>query len=348
MKIEDQNGDWIFISPIKGVELSKDIGGEITIRRVTFISSNKLSRVRKRFDLPDNKELKGSPIFGGFFNSHKTFAIIKFKGKPSDKKNGCSKIIESELSILVASLLGWRTRKYAAGISLLSSKVINYKTNIYLKKGEIAGSLNNSVVTNPIPLVLDKQWKKFHSHFFFNKLIKVINQKEDISSTWRETLERASVMIGQSQNSNDLAFCFLWNMIVIEMLLTEQGDKYSEKLPERIESFLGWAGYWEDENYSSRIKELYSKRCAFVHDGNKKEITAKDLLFSDDLVFNLMHNIIRNIKIFSSKKNIIEYSDKVKCEKTLGLKSKLQPKSLKISIKEYSIDDFKSIENNFA
>lgn len=344
MKISDQKGDWIFISPIKGIELSADIKAEITIRRVTFISSNKLRQVRKRFNLPNDDELSKNPVFNDFLNSHKTYAILKFKGKPSEKQIDCSKIIESELSILVVSLLGWRTRKYAAGISILSSKVISHKTNMYFKKGEMVGSLNTSISTDPRPLIIDKEWKKFHDYFFFNKLIKVINQENDISLKWRELLERASVMIGQSQNSNDLAFCFLWNMIVIEMLLTDQGDKYVEKLPERIEAFLGWVGYWEEKN----IKELYAKRCAFVHDGNKKEISAEDLLFSDELVFNLMHNIIKNIKIFSSKQKIIEYSDKVKCEKILGLKSKTQPKSLKFSSKEYSQEDIKGIENNFV
>lgn len=348
MKIADQKGDWIFISPIKGIELSEDIKGEITIRRVTFISSNKFKHARKRFNLPSNDKLSKDPKFSNFFNSHKTFAILKFKGKPSEKQLDCSKIIESELSILASSLLGWRTRKYATGISILSSKVINHKTNIYLKKGEIIGSLNNSIFTDPRPLIIDKEWKRFHSYFFFNKLIKVINQENDISPKWRELLERASVMIGKSQNSNDLAFCFLWNMIVIEMLLTDQGDKYSEKLPERIEAFLGWVGYWEEKNYSAKIKDLYAKRCAFVHDGNKKGISAEDLLFTDELVFNLMHNIVCNIKIFSSKQNIIDYSDKVKCEKVLGLKSKIQPKSLKFSSKEYNEEDIKGIQSNFV
>jgi hypothetical protein len=348
MKIENQEGDWIYINPIKGIEMSDQIGSELTIQRVTFISSRKLKYVAKRFNLPTRKEINKNPLFKEFFENNKTFGILRFKGKPSDKKVDSSKIIENELNILLSSILGWRTRKYAAGISLVSSSVKNFKTDIYLKKGEFSGSINNSVTTDPRPLILDKNWKKYHDYFFFTRLLKIIKQKTGIPSNWRNTLTRAASMIGQSHNSNDMAFCFLWNMIVIEMLLTEQGDKYSEKLPERIESFLGWAGYWNDDNYAEKIKELYQKRCAFVHDGNRKTVTAKDLLFSDDLVFNLMHNIVKHISIFSSKQKLIEYSDKVKAEKLLGIKSKVQPKSLQIISKNYSEEDFVQIDKNFA
>ena len=135
---------------------------------------------------------------------------------------------------------------------------------------------------------------------------------------------------------------------MIEMLLTEQGDKYVDKLPERIESFLGWTGYWNEKNYPEKIDRLYKLRCSFVHNGDSHSLRASDLLFSDELLFNLMHNIVRHIKLFPTKRQLIEYSDKVKAEKVLKIKSKVLPKTLRYFSKETIPEDFEDIDKNFS
>lgn len=168
------------------------------------------------------------------------------------------------------------------------------------------------------------------------------------SKNWRDTIERTVILVGQAQNSNDLAFCFLKNMIAIEMLLTDANDKYSTILPERIEAFIGWVGYWQTDDYKKRIEALYIKRCKLVHDGNTSNIKPEDILFSDDLIFNILHNIIRNIRLFPTKDSLIKYSDKVKAEKLLGIKSKVQPKTLEHFNRQYEESDYQKILKNFS
>jgi hypothetical protein len=53
-----------------------------------------------------------------------------------------------------------------------------------------------------------------------------------------------------------------------------------------------------------------------------------------------MWNIITHIDTFPSKRSIIEFSDKVKAEKLLGVKSKVQPKTLKFMNRKLNGNDF--------
>jgi hypothetical protein len=117
-------------------------------------------------------------------------------------------------------------------------------------------------------------------------------------------------------------------MIALELLLTKQGDKVNETLPTRAEAFLGWTGFWAVENFADRIQKIYGKRCKLVHQGERDLIKRKDLLFTDDLLFNLLVNIVGHHLIFSNKESIIEFSNKVQAEHLLGVKPKTRPKTL--------------------
>jgi len=150
-------------------------------------------------------------------------------------------------------------------------------------------------------------------------------------------------MTGQSQNSSDLPLSFLWNVIALEMLLTKRGEKISDMLVKRAEYFLGWNEEWIKKKYEERIKDIYDKRCDFVHNGDLKYIEIKDLLFTDDLIFNILNNIIRCQNKIQGMKDIIEYTEKYEAEKLLNRKSKYQFGKFEIMRKQYTEEDYKKI-----
>jgi hypothetical protein len=114
-------------------------------------------------------------------------------------------------------------------------------------------------------------------------------------------------------------------------------------LSERVEYFLGWNEEWGKENYEQRIKEVYNKRCDYVHKGDLRLIEIKDILFTDDLIFNILNNIIRCQRMLNDFENIVEYSKKYKAEKLLNQKSKYQFGKFELMSKQYTIDDFQNI-----
>lgn len=340
MKTTQEYGEWVYISPVYNLEISDEIKGEIKIGRVIFVNSRKLPYIRKRLGLPAVISKLGKNT-ANFFSESKTYAILKFKGIPDKMLRSCKQTVEEAISVLSFSQLGYCSRRNNCQFGLTKTRQV-LRTYV-LKTNIFKGTLNASVVSKVLPLHLNKDWQNFHRSFFFFDLVKLISTKSKIQQKWKDTIIRSSIMIGKSMQSRDLEYCFLWNMIVIEMLLTEQGDKYSESLPERAEAFLGWVGYWKEKNFSQKINILYRKRCRFVHDGNSKNITPTDVQFTDDLVFNLLWNIVHHINIFKTKKSIIDFSEKVKAEKILGIESSVQPRTLKFFNRDYDPDYIKDI-----
>ena len=139
---------------------------------------------------------------------------------------------------------------------------------------------------------------------------------------WLNILIQAGKIAGKSQNETDLANALLFNVIALEMLLTNQNDKISEKLPKRIGFFIDWSEDWEEQDFEKKILETYGKRCAFVHNGETEKITKEDVIFSDSILYNVLNNIVLFIRHMPSKTVLIELAEKYDCEKKLGIKSK--------------------------
>lgn len=342
METMQQNGNWIYITPIYNLEITNEIKGELKIGRVIFVDINKIPLIRKRLGFPlVFSKINRNTVTEDFFKESKTYAILSFHGIPKEKEFECREIIENAVNILSVSQLGYCSRRNNRQFGIINQR--GYARNFILNKTAFNGNINRSVESKPLPFRLDKKWQEYHKDFFFFDLLFIISSSSKMQKKWKETILRAAAMSGKSMQSRDLEYSFLWNMIIVEMLLTEQGDRYSDSLPERAEAFIGWVGFWNEKKFEERIKELYKKRCQFVHDGNSHNISVEDVLFTDDLVFNLMWNIVKHIQLFPSKESIIEFSNKVKAERLLGIKSKILPKTFRFMNREMDITDLNRI-----
>jgi hypothetical protein len=251
--------------------------------------------------------------------------------------------IREELSIISLSQLGFSKRRSNSFPQISQENPSGKRNFLILNSEDNSWMQSNQRVGKHGALVLDEDWKKFHSGLFFLKLIKIIRKEIEVQNSWLEELRNAAILAGQSQCTVNISQAFLWNMIALELLLTKSGDRCKETIPERAEAFLGWIGFWREENYVNRIKDVYKKRCDFVHEGNGRSITLDDLFFTDTLLLNLFVNIICHINIFQSKQDIIDFSQKVEAEHILGVKSKIQPKTLRFLKPNYTEYDYKII-----
>ena len=222
-------------------------------------------------------------------------------------------------------------------------KILGHRSSFMFNLSSDKSFQANEVVGKIRPLNLDEKWRNFQKKSFFYDLMQIISGKTKVARNWRKDITNASILAGQSQSGNDIPQCFLWNMIAIETLLTQRDDKYSEKLPERAEAFIGWAKDWKVENFETKIKDVYQKRCLFVHTGKRDHIRIADILFSDDLLLNVLNNIVRHPDIFGSKRKLIEFSENVKAEHLLGVKGKVRPKALQFIRPRYTERDFEII-----
>ena len=334
-----RGGEWVFIVPISGVKLTESVNNEFKINRVLLVSKEKLPRIRSRLGLPTPVSQMHSR-YKEYFSSSDTFAVVRQSGELKNTKNYCRKLVQDELSILSLSKVGYERRRFGSYPSIRGEPTKGMVSDFLIDVNDSRVSLGSKIVGHHNTLVMSGLWKGYQKNNFFLKYLKIIRGETNIESGWKNDLERAGILIGQSQCSSDLAQSFLWNMIALEMLLTRQGDKYLDVLPKRIEAFLGWVGFWEYENYEEKIKSAYKKRCALVHNGKRELIAVEDLLFTDDLLLNLLINLIQHIKIFKSKDDVIDFSNKVEAEHLLGVTPRVRPKSLQFSSRHYTEDDY--------
>ena len=345
--VQDISGQWVYIIPVSGLILTDDINNEFIINRVTFVTVKKLIKVRKRFGIRKKlSELRSNMYHDSFFNQlEPTVAIFRHGGKPSEITTKVTRLVIEALEILATSQLGYSKRRFNSFPSVLDVRVSLMKY-LCLNENNDSSLISQNLVGKIGDLVLDKRWKNWHKKFFFLDLIRIINRKLQADDSWRINLYRVARLIGQSLTSNNIAHSFLLNMIAIEALLTKQYDKYREELPNRIEAFIGWTGYWARSNYKDQINNLYTKRCQYVHDGNESNIEIKDLLFTDDIIFNMLVNIIHHINLFKRKEDVISFTEKVSAEHLLGIvgrKSKIRPKTLSFFKGKYTAEDYKKI-----
>jgi len=72
VKLKNRNGLWLFVAPVSGLILPKDIGEEFTVNKITFVSKNKLPRIRIRLGFPMTigaLKTKISHFKGNFFEN---------------------------------------------------------------------------------------------------------------------------------------------------------------------------------------------------------------------------------------------------------------------------------------
>jgi hypothetical protein len=324
--MKDKN---FYITSVFKLDISDEIGGEFKVGRVNFISKKKLIRNSKKLFLNELIKNKPKDVFNEFFfDQSNCFAYIEYKDESIvDLKN----LIEEAIQILSISLIPYMENGVFCQIS---SENINSESNYFISSSipekRMGGSRSN--VSNRT-LFLDKDWVKCNKFFFFYKLLKILYTKDSklkINNKWLLTIKEVVKIIGKTIQSTDYKNGFLLNMIAFEMLLTDNEEKYSKVLPERVEAFIGWTEEWHDEKMHSLISVLYKLRCDIVHNGDFENIGIKEYFAIRDINFILLWNIIVHIKYFKSKKELIIFSEKIKAEKLLGLKkSTILPKSLK-------------------
>lgn len=338
----------IFIAPIYGIELTKSVNNEFQIIRTSLITNEKLRRSRKRFGIPEQISKLHKFDRENFFDISETYAIVQhnYTKNASNLVNESLKIIQKELSILSLSFLQYKKRGETSTPTVMNPSII--PTNRYavtnINDETLSGSLKiGGFRGRYLPLILDGDWKSYQrKNFFFNllSLIRKENKKIRTNKGWLEIITKVSILIGKSINSSDLEDSFLWNWIALEILLTNSNDsKFLDILPKRIEAFFGWYPNWKTEEFETKIKEIYDKRCRLVHSAKGEDITTEDLLFTDSLLFNLLLNITSFPKLFCTQDNLINFSRKLEAQKILGIKRK--PMGLKFVKISRDNDDVK-------
>lgn len=163
---------WVVFVPIYNLEIADEIGGEIKIEQVYFISHTKISRIRKRFNLPYKVSYYDSLFRTNessekLFSRAKVYAVIKTL---RSEKEGFSREYAQirEAVYLLASSQFYRekrNRKTLFGGPQFAQNLIDEVLLFATSNGEV--KWNRKRLTPVEPYRLNKLWQKFISNHFF-------------------------------------------------------------------------------------------------------------------------------------------------------------------------------------
>lgn len=333
-EVRDTEGKWVFIAPVANLYLREAVKREIRVDRVLFVGAKKLPHIRRRLHIPFPVS-KWRHVCQEDFKKAPSLAIIHHAGKPNELSGECLRMVREESLILTVSQLGYARRSSVGHVGLYGEVVSQGFEYLFLNKEDKTFAGCSSMTTGHQVLDADGHWKEWQGKFFFTSLLKILHKKVHVDPSWRECLKKAAILVGKSLSTYEAPDAFLWNMIALESLLTRQGDKYTDAIPERIEAFLGWVGFWATKNYEERIRAAYQARCKLVHEGDASGVTDELLLFTDDLMLNLFFNLTRHPRQFHSKEAVVNFSERVKAERVLGVKGRVRPNTLRVLSSRY-------------
>ena len=325
--VQDADADWVFVAPIRNLYLSRAVSGEFRIQRVLFVDIAKFPRIRRRLKIKNRiSEWEGASK--EVLKGASAVAIVRHRGKLRESKTLCLDLVREELTILASSRLLHASRACAAPLAIVGEHPCGQARHLILNTRDSVRHVGSAPTRDPRPLLLDRTWKNNQDTFFFMKLVRILQNRVRVCRDWQDPLRRAAIIVGKSVNTTDMASAFLWNMISLEMLLTNQEDKVLSEIPKRVEAFLGWAGFWDRRDFKNRFEKAYKARCGLVHDGNLALVTEELVAFTDELLVSVLTNLVHHSDRFYSKRQVIEFADKVQAEQLLGVKSRVRPKRL--------------------
>jgi len=285
----------LLIYPVTGLQLSPDIGSEFRVNRVTFISKEKLLRLKSRFGITAKTRTQIKADLDWYHNDLSgpdAYALLQITGGSSNASDGF-KLVEREAAILAVSQLTYSSRSHNGVISLGMRSSSKLDLRLVVNLDEDIVSHQSQLVGPGGKLILSDQWKKSAKGRGFFSLLKIIRGEIDLNSSWLYDIRNASVLIGKSQQSSEVSTAFLYNMMALDTLLLSGQGKHKENLISRIQAFIGWSSMWDSDGYEQQIERLYKKRSDLVHDGKIDSVGMDSLLESDNLIFNVLSLLSR-------------------------------------------------------
>jgi hypothetical protein len=307
--------------PVFGLTLDDNIGNELRFKRVLFVSAKKIPKIRKRLGIPEvisfyKKKFTKKDIL----SEANTYAWVPFKW--SEKRTDIAyerRLAQNAVWILASSLFS-RYDRHRFRLSLtpnIDNRIHESAFLFNLSKPEMQSSRG---VFDPIEdYNLGKLEYSFLKGHFFNELIEVNSTSTPIKAKWLKLINRAASLAGRSYLADTLSDAFMYVMIAIEVLLSQQGDKHRVVIANRINSFFSWYFDNNDKRWKNIVNRLYNLRCDLVHDGTGENLNGLDLYYAEILLRNLLRNICMKPYRFPAKQAIADHARKVEARRVLEL-----------------------------
>lgn len=331
--------------PIHNLVLSDSLNGELSLGRVTFVSSKRIPWIRRRLGLPrpiSYYAMAFSQRFNRSLLSTHTYAHLRTRIGFAEDLTSEFEVIEQAV-LLLASAQFYRSRRLYT-IRFGGPQYSAAQRDHYLLfSNQDDRATSTAVRLDPLePYTLDRS--ALDPSHFFPWLLRIIQARVQVDPDWRNDITTAAIFAGRSVFTTDLTQALLLDIVALERLLTRRGEKVVPAMVSRATSLLGWITNDSPEPWQRLIRRLYELRSAYVHKGHATGLTARDLIAADALLANILRNICATTRHIKSKSELIALSEKLTARRVLGLRLSGRPRNLAYNRQYMSDANYTEIE----
>jgi hypothetical protein len=319
---------WIYVCPIWNLKLIPKINEELRILDVSFVSSAKLRRIRKRLGFPER--ISKLPTFiKEKIDSCETHAVIRAPiGKAKDLAPRLRQEVEDACHILRAASWPYMARSVRSYLSVFGPSPTDHLEHheIFVCRTKSPGAKAVECLKNYerglgiIPFKNGMTWKRAASNF--DSVVSFLDPSSHVDNKWRKTVRYACANAGRSLNSTSKWFACLLNMIALDAMLLNRREPANPTLYDRLNVLLGWTRTPSGRSLFTKteLDKLTGLRNRIVHDAETEGISARHVLLTDLLVHNLIGYVTRTTKKIASKADLLDVIERAKARQLLGMR----------------------------
>lgn len=341
--ITDKNHQkqFFFLIPIYNLIIAKDVNNEIMIGNTLFVDTEKIPRIRKRLNLPFRvsyikKKMDGRDIL----TKAPSYAYISVRANNEDIAQRIALAEVRKNLYLLMSCQFQTTKRYNLYRFGCFHTQFNdeWDQTLRWEKGKKDVNISEKRCGTS-EFILNKHILSSPKKIFFIDFLKL---KE---GEWKGTIEKTIILIGKSMLSDSIDDALIYNVRAIEALLKEGRKDTTGMIVDKIEALFHWALEFNKQ----RFEEIYKKRCNITHEGAYEEGTCEDLVYLDEVIFNLLNIICKLNKTVKCKNDITKYTKKYFAYKVLKKKMPLEPEYRKVyySPITYSEKEIEKLEMSY-
>lgn len=282
--------------PIYNLEVHDDIGGEVRILDVLFVSRDRLRGTANDVRLPLSIE-RCDQIVRGWDGGGEAFpasayAVLHTRRHPCEDFHAAAERVAEASDLLASSffmMVGRGDRAPFGGPDILGATVDEL---IYLRSANEAMG-RSRFNRNTAPCILSRAWTEACDRWLFGEIRGLLHEKKVVHASWRKALKRAAILSGRSHLAKSPREAFLNDIMAVEVLLTRRGDPIRESLRKNVVALYGDPEIEPNQRLTQVVDRLYSIRCDMVHDGDDAALTLLELAQADNLLFNLLFYLPR-------------------------------------------------------
>jgi len=302
---------------------------ELRILDVSFVSSAKLRRIRKR--LRFSVRISELPTFiNEKIDSCETHAVIQAPiGKAKDLAPRLRQEVEDACHILRAASWPYMARSVRSYLSVFGPSPMDHAEHheMFVCRTKKAGAKTVECLKNYerglgiIPFKNGMNWKRAASNF--DSIVSFLDRSSHVDNKWRKTVRYACANAGRSLNSTSKWFACLLNMIALDAMLLDKGEPANPTLYDRLYVFLCWTGTPGSRALFTRteLNKLTGLRNRIIHDAETEGVSARHVLLTDFLVHNLIGTLTRTTNKIASKTDLLGVMERVKARQVLGMRT---------------------------